>query len=127
MKLEDWHPLAIILTIMWVGGICAAIMNNVSFTAAAVIIIGQFMGSHEFFTIREHEELLWWALALGVCLGGNGSAVGAAANMCTIGIAEKNGYKISFKDFLVYGIPVTIVSLIACSFYIALRFYQLDI
>jgi Na+/H+ antiporter NhaD/arsenite permease-like protein len=124
--MNDWHPLAIMLTIMWVGGICAAIMNNVSFTAAAVIIIGQFMSTHEFFEVRLHEELLWWALALGVCLGGNGSAVGAAANMCTIGIAEKNGHKISFKDFLVYGIPVTIVSLIAASVYVTLRFYQLE-
>ncbi|WDE96729.1 ArsB/NhaD family transporter [Lentisphaera profundi] len=123
--MNDWHPLAIILTIMWVGGLCAAIMNNVSFTAAAVIIIGQFIGTHEFFEVRLHEELLWWALALGVCLGGNGSAVGAAANMCTMGIAEKNGHKISFKDFFIYGIPVTIVTLIGASAYITLRFYQL--
>ena len=127
VKMDGWHPLAIILTIMWVGGICAAIMNNVSFTAAAVIIIGQFMSGHEFFGVREHEELLWWALALGVCLGGNGSAVGAAANMCTLGIAEKNGHKITFKDFLIYGIPVTIVSLIACTAYITLRYYQLKL
>ena len=101
--------------------------NNVSFTAAAVIIIGEFMRNHEFFSIRAHEELLWWALALGVCLGGNGSAVGAAANMCTLGIAEKNGHKITFKDFLIYGVPVTIVSLIACTAYITLRYYQLKL
>ena len=93
--IAHWHPLAIILTIMWVSGFCAAIMNNVSFTAAAIIIVANFMQSMEFFTAQNHQELLWWALALGVCLGGNGSAVGAAANMCTISIAEKNGTKIS--------------------------------
>ena len=124
-QISHWHPLAIILTIMWVSGICAAIMNNVSFTAAAVIIVANFMQTTEFFSVQLHEELLWWALALGVCLGGNGSAVGAAANMCTISIAEKNGTKISFAEFFKYGFPVTIVSLAMASAYIAIRFYQL--
>jgi len=123
--IAHWHPLAIILTIMWVSGFCAAIMNNVSFTAAAIIIVANFMQSMEFFTAQNHQELLWWALALGVCLGGNGSAVGAAANMCTISIAEKNGTKISFAEFFKYGFPVTVISLIMASGYIALRFYQL--
>ena len=123
--ISDWHPLAIILTIMWVSGFCAAIMNNVSFTAAAIIIVANFMQNMDFFTAQSHQELLWWALALGVCLGGNGSAVGAAANMCTISIAEKNGTKISFAEFFKYGFPVTVLTLIMASFYITLRFYQL--
>ena len=125
--ISSWHPLLIILTIMWLSGICAAIMNNVSFTAAAVIIIGGFLEQNPVFAESVFlQQTLWWALALGVCLGGNGSAVGAAANMCTISIAEKNGTHISFKDFFVYGLPVTFISLIAASFYITWRYYFLQ-
>lgn len=123
---ESWHPLVIILCIMWGSGICAAIMNNVSFTAAIVIIIGSFLQKNAVFSADVAlQETLWWALALGVCLGGNGSAVGAAANMCTISIAEKNGLKISFKEFFKYGIPVTLLTLVAASVYVCLRYYYL--
>ena len=64
-----------------------------------------------------------WGLALSVCLGGNASLVGAAANLVTVGIAEKNGYKVSFSQFLVYGVPVTLGSMVLASIYIIVRYY----
>jgi Na+/H+ antiporter NhaD/arsenite permease-like protein len=120
----NWHPLAIILTIMWVCAIAAAVMNNVSFTAAIVTIIASFLTTTPVFQgDLELQRLMWWGLALSVCLGGNGTIVGAAANLITAGIMEKAGQKISFKDFLVYGVPVTFFSLISASLYIVIRFY----
>jgi Na+/H+ antiporter NhaD/arsenite permease-like protein len=66
---------------------------------------------------------VWWALALGSCLGGNGTPVGASANVVVLGIAERAGYKISFLRFMAYGIPILLLSLLTCTLYLWLRFY----
>ena len=69
---------------------------------------------------------MWWGLALAVCLGGNGSLVGAAANLVTAGLAEKAGCKLSFIQFMRCGLPVTFGSLVCASIYIAIRYgYQI--
>jgi Na+/H+ antiporter NhaD/arsenite permease-like protein len=124
--MADWPPLVAILLVMWVSGIAAAIMNNVSFTAAMVAVIASFLArAPHFHGDRPLQELMWWGLALAVCLGGNGTIVGAAANLVTAGIAEKGGQTISFRCFLVYGIPVTIGTLVAASIYISCRYFLL--
>lgn len=122
------HILVIVLTIMWISAIASAIMNNVSFTAAMAAIVAEFVKSHEAFKpldgkMTPEAELLWWGLALAVCLGGNGTIVGAAANLVTAGIAEKAGAKITFKEFIRYGLPVTFFSMVAASIYIIIRYY----
>ena len=121
--LDKVHPLVVILIVMWVCGAAAAVTNNVSFTAAVVSIIAIFMERAPYFSGNvELCNLMWWALALAVCLGGNGSLVGAAANLVTAGLAEKAGMKISFKDFMLYGLPVTVGSMVLASAYIILRY-----
>lgn len=121
--LNSVHPLITILIVMWVCGSIAAVTNNVSFTAAVVSIIALFMQNAPAFQCNEALcKLMWWALALAVCLGGNGSLVGAAANLVAVGLAEKAGCKLSFKDFLRYGIPVTAGSMICASIYITARY-----
>ena len=70
---------------------------------------------------------VWWAMALGACLGGNGSLVGASANVVAIGMAEKAGVSISFSKFLIYGIPVMMMTLAISMLYIWLRYYYLHI
>lgn len=127
-SIKNWHPLIIIITLMWVCGVCAAIMNNVSFTAAIVLVIQAFLAkTAPFSDSLALQHTLWWGLALAVCLGGNGTAVGAAANLVTIGIAEKGGTKITFKDFIKYGVPVTIGTLIFATLYVIIRYYLLCI
>ena len=69
------------------------------------------------------QETLWWGLALAVCLGGNGSIVGAAANMVVAGIAGKSGAKITSGVFLKYGMPVMLGSMVLASAYIVVRYY----
>jgi Na+/H+ antiporter NhaD/arsenite permease-like protein len=73
-------------------------------------------------TGREVEIILFWALALGACLGGNGTIIGASANVVVAGIAERNGHHISFVRFMKYGVPFTIMSLLICTAYIILRY-----
>ena len=102
------------------------IVNNVSFTAVIVTVIATFLGSADFFSGNiQLQHLMWWAVALAVCLGGNFTIIGAAANLVTAGISEQNGCKISFKEFLKYGFPVSIFSLILSSGYIVLRYWML--
>lgn len=63
------------------------------------------------------------ALALGACLGGNGTIVGASANLIVAGIAEKNGIKIRYMQFLKVGLPLMIVSIVISAVYLLLRYY----
>jgi Na+/H+ antiporter NhaD/arsenite permease-like protein len=65
---------------------------------------------------------LWWSLALGACLGGNATLVGASANIVVANLATRSGYPISFFGFLRYGIVTTLVSLILASVYVWVRY-----
>ncbi len=122
--MKDWPVPVTIIVIMWASAIAAAIMNNVSFTAAMVTVIATFIAGNSAFSDNPAcRDLLWWGLALAVCLGGNASLVGAAANLVTVGIAEKNGVSISFGQFLRYGVPVTFGTMVLASAYILARYY----
>jgi len=68
-------------------------------------------------------EILWWALSLGACLGGNGTAIGASANVTTIGLAEKAGVHISFREFTRYGASMATITLLISSAFIASHLY----
>jgi len=68
---------------------------------------------------------IWWSLALGACLGGNGTAIGASANVVIVGMSEKMGNKITFAKFLIYGMPIMILTVIVSTVYVWLRYYML--
>ena len=120
----SWHPLVFILVLMWISGIAAAVTNNVSYTAAMVAVISVYLHNNPAFSgDMELQNLVWWGLALAVCLGGNGTLVGAAANLVTAGIAGKAGIEVNFKTFMRFGIPVTLGSLIAATAYIVIRYF----
>ncbi|MCC7556312.1 MAG: ArsB/NhaD family transporter [Methanoculleus marisnigri] len=89
--------------VTWFAAIASAIVDNIPLTAAMIPLI-QNMGS----TMDIYP--LWWALALGACLGGNGTAIGASANVVVIGIAEREGFHISFVEFLKVGMLVLFVT-----------------
>ena len=67
------------------------------------------------------QNLLWWALALGACLGGNITIIGASANIVSIGIAKKAGINISFIEFMKVGAIISIISLLIASIYLIIR------
>ena len=70
-------------------------------------------------------EPVWWSLALGACLGGNGTSIGASANVIVVGMAEKAGKPISFMKFMAYGVPVMLMTLVISTVYLYLRYYVL--
>jgi Na+/H+ antiporter NhaD/arsenite permease-like protein len=87
---------AAIVMVLWVSAIASAFIDNIPFTATMLPIIA-FLNQ----TIPGAESgVLWWSLALGACLGGNGTMIGASANVVTVGLAEKAGYRISFLYYM---------------------------
>ena len=85
-----------VLLVLWVSALASAAIDNIPFTATMLPIIA-FLNT----TIPGAENgVLWWALALGACFGGNGTMIGASANVVTVGLAEKAGYHISFLYYM---------------------------
>ncbi|MRG88250.1 ArsB/NhaD family transporter [Salinibacillus xinjiangensis] len=105
------------LIILWISGLFSGIVDNIPFVAATIPIIEEFK---EFGMMN--LDPLWWALALGACLGGNGSLVGASANVVVAGIAASHGEGISFLRFMKYGIPIVIFSLVIATLYMIIRY-----
>lgn len=95
--------------ILWVSAIMSAFVDNIPFTATMLPIVAYLST-----VIPGAGNTLWWALALGACFGGNGTVIGASANVVTMGIAESRGYKISFMGFMKTAFPYMILSIIIC-------------
>ena len=118
LKMCQGNLTVAVLIILWVSGIASAIVDNIPFTATMLPIVA-FLGK----TVPGAETgVLWWALALGACFGGNGTIIGASANVVTTGIAERSGYKISFYQYLKEAAPITILSLIMASVFLLVRY-----
>jgi Na+/H+ antiporter NhaD/arsenite permease-like protein len=101
--------------ILWVAAIMSAFVDNIPFTATMLPIVAYLTK-----VIPGAENTLWWALALGACFGGNGTIIGASANVVTMGIAESKGYKISFIGFMKTAFPYMILSIIICQVWLML-------
>ena len=93
--------------ILWVAAIMSAFVDNIPFTATMLPIVAYLTK-----VIPGSENTLWWALAVGACFGGNGTIIGASANVVTMGIAESKGYKISFIGFMKPAFPYMIISIL---------------
>ncbi|HRY83034.1 MAG TPA: ArsB/NhaD family transporter [Candidatus Cloacimonadota bacterium] len=105
--------------ILWFSGIFSAIVDNVPFVATMIPLIEKI--GHG--VSREAMNPVWWSLSLGACLGGNGTLIGASANIVSVGIANRNGFHISFKDFTKIGIIYMLNSLLISTLYIWLRYF----
>ncbi len=107
-----------IILILWVSAIASAIVDNIPFTATMLPIVAYMTQ-----TLPGAESMvLWWALALGACFGGNGTLIGASANVVTAGISERAGHPIRFVDFLKVGAPVMFVSVFIATIYLLLMY-----
>ena len=108
LALTGGNLILALLVIIWVAALASAIVDNIPFTAAMIPLI---------FTLEKSFELgdfainpMWWALALGACLGGNGTLIGASANVVVAGISERQGHPISFIEFTKIGMVVMAVT-----------------
>jgi Na+/H+ antiporter NhaD/arsenite permease-like protein len=105
--------------ILWVSGIISALVNNIPYMATMIPLIEGFAKGAS----AETAHPLWWALSLGACLGGNGTLIGASANVIVASLAQKDGHRISFAQFTKYGALITLISMLLCTAYILIRYY----
>ena len=111
----DNEVLAIVL-VLWASALISAFLDNIPFVATLIPMI-QTMQQGGMDVLP-----LWWALSLGACLGGNGSLIGASANVVLAGVSAKNGYPITFMSYLKKGFPLMLLSIIICTVYLLIRF-----
>lgn len=105
------------ILILWLSAIASAFVDNIPFVATMIPLI-QDIGAMGIANL----EPMWWSLALGACFGGNGSLVGASANLIVAGLAAQEGHPISFKRFFVIGFPLMILSVIIATIYVYFRY-----
>ena len=117
------------MVMLWFSGITSGIIDNIPYVATMIPLISEMgytvLGDG---TVREilHDPVLmpvWWSLALGACLGGNMTPIGASANVVVLGIAKKAGHHVSFLRFMAAGVPITFVTLVISTIYVYLRYY----
>ncbi|MCD4712532.1 MAG: ArsB/NhaD family transporter [Clostridiales bacterium] len=105
------------MLVLWGSAIASAFLDNIPFVATMIPLITS-IGEMSSISITP----LWWALALGACLGGNGTLVGASANVIVSGMLEKQGYKLSFVEYMKVGFPIMLVSIVISTAYLIVRY-----
>lgn len=109
---------AAILIVLWVSAVASAFIDNIPYTATMIPIVLQIADNLGDYLLGP----LIWALAFGACLGGNGTLIGASANVVTAGMSEEAGYPISFNEFFKAGFPIMILTTFIVSLYMLLVF-----
>ncbi len=107
------------MLVLWLSAIASAFVDNIPYTATMIPLL-QTVGQMS----QMPMESIWWALSLGACLGGNGTLIGASANVIVAGMAERNGDRISFVDYLKIGFPLMILSLVIANAYLYIFFWM---
>jgi len=120
MSLTAGDPATTAYATMWLSAIVSAVVDNIPFVATMIPLVEsmeQGLGGAAML------EPVWWSLALGACLGGNGSLIGAAANVMVAGLGERAGHPIGFVRFLAIGVPVMLLSVAIANVAIYLRHF----
>jgi Na+/H+ antiporter NhaD/arsenite permease-like protein len=112
MRLGD-NPYVIVLTVLWVSGIVSGFLDNIPFTITMIPIVHLMLEN----TPIPHN-ILWWALSLGACLGGNLTMIGASANIVSVGMAKRFGQDITFLEFMKSSVLITLLTLVVASAYL---------
>ncbi|HAE62300.1 MAG TPA: hypothetical protein DCG38_08225 [Eubacteriaceae bacterium] len=117
LDFTEGHFILTAIVILWGSAILSSFLDNIPFVATLIPLI---------LAIGENSPAditpLWWAISLGACLGGNGTLIGASANVVVAGIAERQGHKLSFTRYMRIGFPLMILSIAISTVYL-LVFY----
>ena len=105
------------LLVLWLSAIVSSVLDNIPFVATMIPLIKD-MGAMGVSNL----EPIWWSLALGACLGGNGTLVGASANLIVAGLAAARGVRITFIDYFKVGFPIMIFTIVLSTVYVYLRY-----
>lgn len=116
MDVTDGRGVMAILVILAASAILSSILDNIPFVATMIPVLLTMQNS------GIDVIPLWWALSLGACLGGNGTLIGASANVVLSGISNREGYRITFVEYLKVGMPLMLLSIVISGIYLVLRF-----
>lgn len=133
LNITQGNLFATSMVVMWFSAFASAFIDNIPYVATMNPLIidmaKQLWPNVSGIQLLHHPDLMpiWWSLALGACLGGNGTAIGASANVIVVGMSEKLGKRISFGKFMLYGMPFMIMTVVISTFYVWLRYYVFKI
>jgi Na+/H+ antiporter NhaD/arsenite permease-like protein len=106
--------------ILWASAFLSAIVDNIPFVATMIPLIKSMAPAYGG---PDQIEPLWWCLSLGACLGGNGTLIGASANLTVAGCAERGGIPFRFLTYTLYAMPMMVVSVAICHVYVWWRYF----
>lgn len=108
------------LVLLWAGAILSALIDNIPFVITMIPLVKSIAPS-----VGGNAAVLpiWWALALGACLGGNGTLIGSAANLTVAGVAERSGITMDFWRYNKLAFPLMLLSIVLCHIYVVWRFF----
>ena len=106
-------------SVLWASGILSSFLDNIPYVATMIPLLEDMAPQIG----QDHMINLWWALSMGACFGGNGTLIGASANVVSAGLAGKSGYRISFMDFTKYGFATMLLTLLVATGDLAVRFF----
>src|SRR5665648_83226 len=118
VKIVADNLLLAMLAIIWISAILSTVVANIPFTAAMLPVIGYLSKTIP----SAHSKVLFYCLSVGSAMGGNGSLIGASANMVTAGIAERAGYPITYTYFLKKGMPALVITVGLATIWLLIRF-----
>ena len=105
---------------LWASAFLSAIVDNIPFVATMIPMIKNMAPAYGG---ADKIEPLWWCLSLGACLGGNGTLIGASANLTVAGIGDRNGVPFRFITYTLYAFPMMVVSVAICHVYVWWRYF----
>ena len=117
MSITEGSVEATSILILWMSAVASAFVDNIPFVATMIPLIKD-MGAMGIANL----DPLWWSLALGACLGGNGTLIGASANVVVASLAAQHGQQISFIGFMKIAFPCMILSIVISTGYVYLRY-----
>lgn len=110
------HPMVTMLVLLWASALLSSILDNIPFVATLIPLILAMQADGMDVTS------FWWAISLGACLGGNGTMIGASANVVLSDISTKHGYPITFKSYLKVGMPFMLLSIVISTVFLVVKF-----
>jgi Na+/H+ antiporter NhaD/arsenite permease-like protein len=115
------NPYVMTLMVLWVSGIASGFIDNIPFTITMIPLVRMLLETNPI-----PHNILWWALSLGACLGGNLTLIGASANIVSVGILKKYGYEISFREYTGKSALAALLSLSICSIVLTVYLWMLS-
>lgn len=110
------HPMVTMLVLLWASALLSSILDNIPFVATLIpLILAMQVDGID-------VTSFWWAISLGACLGGNGTMIGASANVVLSDISTKHGYPITFKSYLKVGMPFMLLSIVIATVFLVVKF-----